>query len=203
MENRNAIRQRIRDTRRAVTVQTQVAASQAICRRLHAEPSFAESQNIAGFLAFDGEPDPMELMKAAEDLGKRVYVPTIVAKSQPLMFVPWSMGCPMTTNHFGILEPRVSKTKWIAARELEFVITPLVAFDQHCNRIGVGGGYYDRSFAHLNDGARGDARTQLMGFAYELQKVSTIETAEWDVVLDIVATESAVYRRPKTGDKSD
>ena len=75
----------------------------------------------------------------------------------------------------------------IEARELDFVITPLVAFDEKCNRLGVGGGYYDRSFAFLNDAASRTVR--MVGIAYELQCVAELPNADWDVRLDAVVTE--------------
>jgi 5-formyltetrahydrofolate cyclo-ligase len=130
-------------------------------------------------------------MTEATKLGKQVYVPTIVAKAQPLMFVPWTPDCELVKNQFGILEPVVLRLAWREPREMDFVITPLVAFDESCNRIGVGGGYYDRSFAFLN--TESDRSAYLAGFALELQKIATIENREWDVPLDCVVTESRRY----------
>lgn len=200
MKTRNEMRTQVRNGRRNATEVDRACWSRAICNRLRHEPSFLQSQVIAGFLAFDGEADPLELMIAAVDLGKHVYVPTIVAKAQPLMFVPWSQGCEMAANRFGILEPIEPIANWIAAKELDYVITPLVAFDEACNRIGVGGGYYDRSFAHLKRATTIATSTQLMGFAFELQKMATIEVNNWDVRLDGVATESSIYRCLQSGD---
>jgi 5-formyltetrahydrofolate cyclo-ligase len=165
-----------------------------MCDRVLELESFQRSMKVAGFLAFDGESDPRSLMMNAIGQGKQVYIPTIVAKAQPLMFVPWTESCQLAQNPFGILEPVVPESEWIEAKELEFVITPLVAFDETCNRIGVGGGFYDRSFAFRNDDSNVRI-VHLCGFAFELQKIGAIQPQGWDVPLDNVATESRLYSR--------
>ena len=99
----------------------------------------------------------------------------------------------MKKNRFNILEPLVDPSEFISADQLDFVVTPLVGFDERCNRIGVGGGFYDRTYAFLNE--PGQIKTvQLFGFAFELQKLPTIQPQEWDIRLDAVVTESHIYR---------
>ena len=136
-------------------------------------------------------------MVQAIDQGKQVYVPTIIDKGEPLMFVPWSENCELEENRYGIFEPVVPQSEWIEAGQLDFVITPLVAFDESCNRIGVGGGFYDRSFSFLNDSKNNseESNVQLVGFAFELQKVKSIKTNDWDIPLSAVATEVCLRQR--------
>ena len=81
----------------------------------------------------------------------------------------------------------------IAGENLEFVVVPLVAFDSKCNRIGMGGGYYDRTFEFCKQNL--EKRTTLVGIGYELQKLDQITSQDWDVALDYVVTELAVYCR--------
>jgi len=196
-ENCEEIRQRIRNARRGVSEQTRARWSAKICRRVTGLDLFQEAKRIAGFLAFDGEADPLELMKLAVERGQQIFVPIIVGKSKPLLFAPWNPNIAMKPNRFGILEPDVAKSEWIAADELDFVITPLVAFDESCNRIGVGGGFYDRSFCFMNE-SKSPIRVHLIGFAFELQKVHAIKAQPWDVPLAGVITESARYDRPSS-----
>jgi 5-formyltetrahydrofolate cyclo-ligase len=80
---------------------------------------------------------------------------------------------------------------------LDFVITPLVAFDDSCNRIGVGGGFYDRTFEFLKHSESDVSQVALVGFAFELQRVDVIQINDWDVPLVAVATESGVYGRKR------
>ncbi len=191
--SRKKLRQQIRAARRAVAPTERAASSQLICDRIADLEEFNSAQTVAGFLAFDGEADPLALMKLASTQGQQVYVPTIIAKGQPLMFVPWSAGCEMKKNGFGILEPNVPKTQWVAGEQLELVITPLVAFDESCHRIGVGGGFYDRTFEFLNQTDRDSETTHMVGFAFELQRLETIDAKAWDVHLNGVATEMHYY----------
>lgn len=154
---------------------------------------FKFAKHVAAYLAFDGEADPMELMVGAVEQDKKVYLPIIVGKSKPLSFAPWTPTTKMIRNRFDILEPDVDRSEWVAADQLDFVINPLVAFDENCNRIGVGGGYYDRTFAFLNE-PETERSVKLVGFAFELQKLDSIEPQSWDVRLDAVVTESNLYR---------
>lgn len=193
MESPTQIRNRIRASRRALDPEVRLAKSVEICNRLAELDSFKSARHVAAYLAFDGEADPMELMTAAVDQGKEVYLPIIVGKSKPLAFAPWTPSTKMVKNRFDILEPKVEQAKLIAAEELDLVVCPLVAFDDNRNRIGVGGGFYDRTFAFLNEPGH-DREVRLVGFAFELQKLDSIEQQTWDVRLDAVVTESRIYR---------
>jgi 5-formyltetrahydrofolate cyclo-ligase len=198
--DRKSIRESIRRQRREIPAEARQTASQRICRTMAQLQSFQQAKNVAGFLAFDGEADPLELMTLACQNQKKVYVPVIVAKGQPLRFAPWYPAVAMRKNYFGIEEPDTPTSEWISAAELDFVVCPLVAFDQSCSRIGVGAGYYDRSFAFLNDPAseqrrRSNHSTVLAGFAFEMQRLTQIEPQPWDVPLDWVVTEKQIYRR--------
>jgi len=94
------------------------------------------------------------------------------------------------TNRYGIPEPDVSPHRALAADELAGAIVPLVGFDAHGHRLGMGGGWYDRTFAGRQ---RSTAGAVLLGAAFDLQRVDGIEPEAWDVPLDAVFTELATY----------
>ncbi len=192
MESPTQIRNRIRASRRALDPEVRLAKSVEICNRLAELDSFKSARHVAAYLAFDGEADPMELMISSVDRGKHVYLPIIVGQSEPLVFAPWTRSTTLVKNRFDILEPEVDQADLITADKLDLVVCPLVAFDETLNRIGVGGGYYDRTFAFVNQAAD-DKQVQLVGFAFELQKLDSIEPKPWDVRLDAVVTESQGY----------
>jgi len=89
---------------------------------------------------------------------------------------------------FGILEPIYNAKKCIAAEDLDLVIMPLTAFDFAGNRIGTGGGYYDRTFSFLKNKS-GLHKPYLLGLAYSFQKIPKIESAEWDIKMNAVVTD--------------
>jgi len=192
MKSISETRNQIRALRRETDLQTRAANSSKICDRFWNLEMFQTAEHVAAYLAFDGEADPMELMTLAAERGKQIYLPVIVGKTKPLSFASWTPSTIMIKNRFGILEPHVELSKRVDADQLDFVVNPLVGFDEQCNRIGVGGGFYDRTFGFLNEPGKRKS-VMLVGFAFEHQKLDSIEPQPWDVRLDAVVTESKVY----------
>ncbi len=188
------IRSKIRAQRKSVGQRSRLQWSQTACERVLELEAYKNSKRVGAFQSFDGEADPMGLMKDAIEQKKQVYVPVIIGKAKPLKFAPWHPDVEFKPNRFGIDEPVAEPADWIDGRQLDFVVTPLVAFDESCNRIGVGGGFYDRTFGFLNE-PREENSVMLVGFAFELQKLDSIEPQSWDVQLDAVVTQSGVYKR--------
>jgi 5-formyltetrahydrofolate cyclo-ligase len=167
--------------------------SQAACRHLTQSSIWSSTRRIAGYLAFNSEADPLPAMIEATDRGREVLVPII--DGSRLYFAPWRPGIDLQTNQFGIAEPVHSPVDRVTTEHLDLVITPLVGFDPSGNRIGMGGGYYDRGFAWLNESPR-PPRPVLIGFGYDLQRVEAIPAQSWDVPLDAVVTESGFHVTP-------
>ena len=99
----------------------------------------------------------------------------------------------MHLNRFGIQEPACSPRHWVRAWQLDLILLPLVAFDESGNRLGMGGGFYDRSLAYRQSRTH-SRRPRLIGLAHELQRVEQLATNSWDIPLDMIATEKRVFR---------
>lgn len=192
MLSRRQQRAHIREMRRSLSDAQRREASAGLCERVRGMAVFARSRHIAGFLAFDGEIDVSLLLRHAISSGKSVYLPILLGSKSAMAFAPYRLDEALRRNDFGILEPDVDKTQWLPARALDLVLTPLVAFDDNGNRLGVGGGFYDRTFAFLNTGPA-TAQTRLLGVAYEFQRLSGIEKQPWDVPLHGVVTDKRLY----------
>jgi len=188
------LRKKIRELRRTVPSVYAVQASYRISEQVASRSDYQASQRISAFLPFDGEINPLPLLDRAVQDGKSAFVPILRGKSEPLRFARWTRDAALRKNSFGIDEPVVPESQWIAASELDLALVPLVAFDQLCNRLGVGGGYYDRSFAFAIDTQR-EQRPALIGLGFELQRVDGLTPAAWDVPLDAVVTELQTYQR--------
>ena len=188
------LRQKIRQLRKDIPKAYAVQASYRLSEQVAALPGYGASQSISAFLPFDGEVSPLPLMDRAIQDGKRVWVPVMQGKASLLRFAPWDRGSCMKTNRFGIDEPDVPESGCIAASELDLALLPLVGFDEDCNRLGAGGGYYDRSFA-FSVGVPLGQRPFLVGLGYELQRVPQLYPERWDVPLDTVVTELQIYCR--------
>ena len=164
-----------------------------------------ESQHIACFLDSDGEIQTDELIKQLQAIGKSIYLPILNPdKTNTLLFARYQTGDTLIPNRFGILEPDLSTQPSINTRDLDLVLMPLVVFDHHGNRLGMGGGYYDRTFSYLLDQNIDDqgideqniddknSRPRLAGLAYSFQQVDQLKPEAWDVPLEKIFTELSV-----------
>lgn len=106
-------------------------------------------------------------------------------REKKLSFLPATPATSFKNNSHGIPEPDVELSKAIAVTALDLIFVPLLAFDNHCTRIGMGGGYYDRTLAKEN-------HPLLIGVAYEFQHQTWLEPQEWDIPLTAVVTQTTI-----------
>jgi len=179
---RSAIRKR-----RANLLPAEVGARSArISALLWKLPQMARSRRIACYVAVAGEVDCGPIMQEALDRHRQVYLPLLHGKS--LMFARWNPAGAMAANRFGIPEPTAPRRSWISARDLDVVLTPLVAFDSAGHRLGMGGGFYDRALAFTS--SRGNWRHPwIIGVGYAFQQVDALPARDWDVGLHGAVTE--------------
>ncbi|MEE4378414.1 MAG: 5-formyltetrahydrofolate cyclo-ligase [Candidatus Competibacteraceae bacterium] len=194
MANLTLLRKQIRAQRRAFSPREHRQASHKLVYQVIGLDCFANALHIAGYFAFDGEPDLAMLFEQVLALNKQLYLPIVGAQPHDLLlFAPYRLDATLELNRFGIPEPVVAKEQCLTACDLDLVLTPLVAFDVKGNRLGMGGGYYDRSFAFRVDPTH-PVKPYLLGLAFESQKVADLPRQTWDVPLDGIVTESTVYR---------
>ncbi|MFK7857563.1 MAG: 5-formyltetrahydrofolate cyclo-ligase [Granulosicoccus sp.] len=186
---RDLLRKELRQSRNALSTLHISICSRAICA--NAATLLADAQHIAGYYAFGAEVDLSTLMSTLESGNKTTYVPVVLPEFL-MQFAPVDKKTPVVLNRYGIKEPQVDSTLYASASLLDAVLVPLVGFDERCNRMGMGGGYYDRCFAHR---LGNDQLPLLIGVAYEMQCVETVHSESWDVPLDYVVTESRVLKR--------
>jgi 5-formyltetrahydrofolate cyclo-ligase len=185
------LRQSIRQKRRAVADAEAASCAESLARHTGNHPLLANSRHIATYLAADGEIDPWPLMNMLWASGKTLYLPVLAPFSrQRLWFARYAAGDRLTANRYGIPEPVVREL--IKPWALDLVLTPLVAFDTAGHRIGMGGGYYDRSLAFLRNRQHWQ-KPRRLGLAYEFQKQVMITPSPWDIPLDGIATEDCIY----------
>ena len=183
------LRQRNRELRSNLDqVQLEEAAA-AVCERICALVEYQQAQKIAVYFAVNGEIGLTPLIDQALAQGKQIYLPNLDQKT--LRFSPYDHAQKMRINRFKLPEPDVTDDEMLEASKLDLVLAPLVVFDADRNRIGMGGGFYDRSFAFRKE--PGSHRPQLIGVAHELQKVARLVPEDWDVRLDMVVTDQATY----------
>jgi 5-formyltetrahydrofolate cyclo-ligase len=172
------IRQIMRRRRSRIAYGAQKRAAYCLSQKILRSSIFQNSHHVAFYTAVQGEIDLSGLIKQAWSQGKSCYLPILDGKQ--LRFIHYRPTTPMQPNQFGILEPTVGDI--ILPQYLDLILMPLVAFDRHNHRIGMGGGYYDRTFAVTNN----KVSPYLMGVAHRCQRVQKITPAVWDVPLDSV-----------------
>jgi 5-formyltetrahydrofolate cyclo-ligase len=191
--DRNTLRKQLRLQRRQLPPGERVTCAKQLTQHLGRERILLNSRHIAVYLPADGEMDTWPLIEFLWSLGKTTYLPVLVPFSeQRLWFSTYTRDDALVYNRFGILEPERVHYGRIRTAALDLVLTPLVAFDTSGHRLGMGGGYYDRSFRFLKQ-RRYLCKPRLLGLAYEFQRIPRISPESWDVPLDAVATEDRVY----------
>jgi 5-formyltetrahydrofolate cyclo-ligase len=193
MSDQKTLRRQLRKIRLALSAREQAAAAKAALSRIRRHPKFRRARRIAGYFGTDGELNPMPLLEQAARMRKACYLPVLHPLRPGLLwFVRWRPGDALIRNRFGIPEPVPRGSTLLAARRLDLVIVPLLGFDSSCRRLGMGGGYYDRSFAFVRR-FRHVKRPFLLGLAHESQRVDKLHSEPWDVALDAVATDHHLY----------
>ena len=187
------IRQLKRNQRRLLSSSAQLQHAQALCQNTKKEKTWRNSQHIALYLANDSEIDPYLLIEHAHFMGKKIYLPILAPLKNSLYFAPYEAGDRLKLNRFKILEPVCQPSKWKMARQLDLLLLPLVAFDASGNRMGMGGGFYDRTLAYMQH-RRFWKKPTLVGLAHEIQKVEQLSSQSWDIPLDYIITEKRRYR---------
>ena len=194
MEDRQSLRMAIRQRRTKLDPVWCEASSALICKHLADSWLYRRAKRIAFYFAQGNEANLDLLMHDAWCSHKQVYLPILGLRfSGQLWFVPCQTNTPLYKNRFGIAEPvHASHERRTQLRSLDLILMPLVAFDQHGNRLGMGGGFYDKTLASLQTSCNSWSRPKRIGIAYDLQRVDTIPGEDWDVPLDGVVTESGL-----------
>ena len=165
-------------------------SSESICHHLSQLPLFQHSQHIAFYIGFKNEVSLSSLLEISVNLGKKCYLPAINAAQGTLEFRHYIPTEPLEKNSFGIFEPN-GHQPCLSPQELDLVFTPLVAWDHQGHRLGMGAGYYDKTFAFKKNNVV--SPPYLIGIAYECQQHPQLEMKPWDVSLNAVMTEKNFY----------
>lgn len=180
------MRRELSAARRALPARERIAAAEGLARQLACLPDLSTARHVAGYWAMDGE---LSLHAVMPRLDERVLwcLPRLLPGKR-LAFAPWRTGEALVANRFGIPEPDIDPDACLAPEEIDVVLAPLLGFDRAGVRLGTGGGYYDRSFAFR---LKGPPRPPLLvGVGYSQQQCAHIERRDWDVPMDMIATET-------------
>ncbi len=191
--SRAVLRRQLRQARRNLPPLQQRHAARGLYRQLAQHPLFRRARHIALYLPNDGEIDPRPLLREAQRRGKATYLPVLGPWPRTRMHFQrvWPREA-LVRNRFRIDEPVIRRTRQRKAWALDLVLLPLVGFDAYGGRLGMGGGFYDRSLAYRHRRKNWHKPT-LLGVAHECQRVDRLAMASWDVRLGAVVTDLRWY----------
>lgn len=183
------IRAQMRTQRRLLSDDLRKVYSRKLCQQLVKTYTYQAAKNIALYLPNDGEISLRLLINLAWLANKNVYLP-VVKSNQDMEFAKYKRGDKLDRNKYHIQEPQ-KKAARIQIQDLDLVLLPLVAFDKQGNRLGMGGGYYDRAFKFKR--YRKKIKPILFGVAYHFQYCDTLPTENWDIGVNAIITNSTKH----------
>lgn len=189
MLSKITLREQLCAKRKAISAQEIHSAASLAAAALSHDAQFLASKHIACYLAYAGEIETQPIIDLIWRLGKICYLPLLHPdREQGLYFVAYHPGDTLIVNRFGIAEPSASLAQGFPVDALDLVVLPLVGFDREGHRLGMGGGYYDRTFATRVQGAK----PRLLGYAYACQGTASLPHDPWDIPLDYALTEQGI-----------
>jgi len=192
---RKTLRQQIRAARQALTAAEQQQAASQLLTHLPVLTQLQQAQRVAVYLSNDAELNTAPLIEWLWQQGKQVYLPVLhLFCPGYLTFQHYTPNTPMRPNRFGIAEPVPDVSQLCPLTALDVIFLPLVAFDAAGNRLGMGGGFYDRTLASLPRQFAADTSPQLIGLAHNCQHVDAIPVESWDVPLKQIITPARLWQ---------
>lgn len=161
------------------------AWSNMICERIMLSPIFYNAKTVMLYQSIKGEVQLKSLERFSENSGKKFVYPLCTAPGEMIALYPktnnaWKKG------FCGIMEPVRACSDEVLQEDIDLVICPCTVFDSNCNRIGMGGGYYDRFLTRCKKAVK-------VAVAFEIQKADQIISQPWDIKMDMIFTERNTY----------
>lgn len=193
---RNTLRQTFRERRKALSTHEHLQAGLDLLEQYQLSGIGNNAKHVAVYITNDGELSTKPLIDYLWSQNIHVYLPVLHPFCDGyLLFLRYCPNTPMRANGFGIAEPKLDITGLCPVHCLDLIFTPLVAFDDNGNRLGMGGGFYDRTLESIS---QNNPATKLVGLAHDIQKTLSLPTQAWDIPLPQILTPSQLYTFKET-----
>lgn len=190
MDSKKDLRKKVLNIRNNMNKKDVCEKSNAIINKVIKLDEYKNSKTVFIYMDFNNEVQTLDLIQRMLKEGKRVFVPytdSINVKLIPSELTDLEKD--LQKSNFGYLEPKKETIKEISIDKIDLIIVPGVVFDISLNRIGFGKGYYDRILCQK----RKD--TKAIAIAYEFQVLDEVPHEEHDIKMDMIVTESNIYKR--------
>ena len=181
---KNNLRKQMKIMRNNLNNEYIIDSAKKICNTIQNLPQYQQAQNIALYYAIPGEISLYSIWHAALRIKKSCYFP-VLTNDKNLLFLQANLTTIMHTNCYNIMEPDKSSNS-IELQNLDIIFLPLLAFDTHGTRLGMGSGYYDQTLSKNH-------KALLIGVAYDFQLQPDIIPNTWDIPLNIIITPNNIY----------
>lgn len=178
------VRRQIAAERKAYSETAKACENKAIAKHLFASESYRSSRTILCYVSFGAEVDTHEIIGQMLSDGKRVCVPRVTDKRGMMQAIEITAWSDLAAGTYGILEPRGENLTVIDGRDIDLILVPAVGFTRKGERLGMGGGFYDRYLA--------DSQAQAMGLAFLCQIKEHLPTDPWDRKMDFIITKEKI-----------
>ncbi|MFP4456685.1 MAG: 5-formyltetrahydrofolate cyclo-ligase [Clostridia bacterium] len=166
-------------------------ASEKIIEKIMDLKCFKKARTVMTFVSFSSEVDTRTFIEKCWRLGKRVVTPLAVMKTKELLIYEINNWNQLQSGVYGILEPIPDENRLVKPAEIDLVINPGVAFDMNLNRLGYGGGFYDRFYHNL------DKKCTRVAIAFDMQIIKEVPTDRFDIPVDMLITEKRILTKTK------
>jgi 5-formyltetrahydrofolate cyclo-ligase len=188
LDSKKTLRKIIQDRRDLIPFITRNKNSKNAIKKFLTGPYYITSKNIFIYFPFRSELDTLPIIKRAIKDGKKIILPKVSGKNLNLYFVN-NCAKQLEKGKYGIMEPVSSKCDPADISDIDLAIIPGVCFDHNFNRLGYGGGYYDK-LLHLLP-----AKVKKIAICFELQVINNVPVFDHDIKVDEIITESNIYTR--------
>jgi len=188
---RAEIRQLVRQRRQSLSLLEQQTSSQNLLKKLICHKKIQHAKSIAIYLARDGELNGEAFIHWCWENNKEVYLPVIHPFTKGhLLFLRYQAQTEMKISAFGTNDPKLDVRLIKPTKDIDVILTPLVAFDVLGNRLGMGGGFYDRTLANLpqDNKIRKNSSPYVIGIAHDCQQIEQLPIELWDIPLKEIIT---------------
>lgn len=193
-QDKQQLRQLFRRKRRSLSPQQQKQAGEAVAEQISQLLEFQLAELIAIYLPNDGEISTLDIIQICRRGNKQVALP-VVDSTGLLNFVIYPENAELRLNQFAIPEPVLNQQTLVPVEKLDVICLPLVAFDLSGNRLGMGGGFYDRTLAQIPDPVAQASRYPcLIGLAHTCQQSESLPIESWDIPLNYIVTPTAILQ---------
>ena len=182
---RKKLRKEKIEARESLTKEERDTYSAQIVQRILASSEFQKAQTVMIYRGIRGEVRLNLLEMAKESKGKQFLFPLCLPEREMAALAPFDEEA-WQPGSYGIMEPSLERSKNVMPQDIDFIIAPCTSFDETCNRMGMGGGYYDRFLPKCT-------KAMVAAVAFEIQKADRVPMEPWDKAVDLAFTEKKTY----------